>query len=156
LALLTKGWRVLAVDQQPEAIDWVQSRLPPEQAPRFETQTTTFHEALLLPADLVLHSRACPSVPQRSLQVSGKRCAALKPGGRFARQLFGERDDWSSAGRAPQEAITFQRREEVEALLDGLIVERLDEHDEDGRSYLGPKHWHYFDIVARRPALKGE
>ena len=48
--------------------------------------------------------------------------------------------------------MTFLSRPEVEALLDGLEVERLDEIDRAGPTAVGkPKHWHLFHLVARRP-----
>ncbi len=40
----------------------------------------------------------------------------------------------------------------MEALLDGLEIIELTEVEEDGGSFVGPTHWHVFDIVARRPA----
>ena len=46
--------------------------------------------------------------------------------------------------------MTFHSRPEVEALLDGLDVIRLDETEHEGRAYTGPKHWHLFHIVARK------
>jgi len=39
----------------------------------------------------------------------------------------------------------------VRRLFDGLDVLALDEEDQDGDSFLGPKHWHVFDVIARRP-----
>ena len=33
----------------------------------------------------------------------------------------------------------------------GLDVRALDEEDADGDSFVGRKHWHVFDLVARRP-----
>lgn len=48
--------------------------------------------------------------------------------------------------------MTFHARAEVESLLEGFEVERLDEVEEDGETAVGtPKHWHLFDVVARKP-----
>ena len=69
---------------------------------------------------------------------------ALRPGGRFCGQLFGDRDEW-----ATEDDMTFQTREEAECLLSGFELERFDEVEEDGKTALGqPKHWHMFNIVA--------
>ena len=47
--------------------------------------------------------------------------------------------------------MTFHAREQVEALIDGLKVEMLLEDERDGATALGrPKHWHTFQIVARK------
>lgn len=72
--------------------------------------------------------------------------ASLRPGGRFAGQLFGERDGWSG-----NDDMTFQTRAEAEALFAGFELERFDEYEEDGHTALGaPKHWHLFHVVARK------
>jgi hypothetical protein len=69
------------------------------------------------------------------------------PGGIIAVQLFGVRDSW-----AGEEGMTFHARADVEPLLDGLDVMRLDETEHEGRAYTGPKHWHLFDVLARNQA----
>jgi hypothetical protein len=45
--------------------------------------------------------------------------------------------------------MTFQSREEVEALLDGFDICSFVEQDEDGQAVSGPKHWHVFHVIAR-------
>ncbi len=65
--------------------------------------------------------------------------------------------DWagyyaSSAGREPD--LTFHTRHQAEALLDGLDILRLDETEQDGHAFSGPKHWHTFGILARKPISK--
>ena len=49
--------------------------------------------------------------------------------------------------------MTFLGESAVRALFDDLQIVSLDEEDQDGDSFSGPKHWHVFDIVARRPDL---
>jgi hypothetical protein len=39
-------------------------------------------------------------------------------------------------------------------LLDGLDIRRLEESERDGHAFSGPKHWHTFDILARKPTSK--
>ena len=46
--------------------------------------------------------------------------------------------------------MTFHARREVEELLNGLQILRLQETEHDGHAYSGPKHWHTFDILARK------
>jgi len=47
--------------------------------------------------------------------------------------------------------MTFHNRTEVESLLAGFEVERLDEEEDDSVTPRGEaKHWHIFHIVARR------
>ncbi|GAB3192593.1 hypothetical protein [Nesterenkonia suensis] len=46
--------------------------------------------------------------------------------------------------------MTFHTREQVEAVVAGLEVLQLQEHEFDRPSGRGPKHWHRYDVIARR------
>jgi hypothetical protein len=74
---------------------------------------------------------------------------ALAPIGVFAGQLFGIRDS-----RADDPDMTFCARHQVGVLLDGLDILRLEETEREGHAFSGPKHWHTFDILARKPISK--
>jgi hypothetical protein len=37
------------------------------------------------------------------------------------------------------------------AVFDGWELERFDEEENDGEACSGPKHWHVFHAVARKP-----
>ena len=77
------------------------------------------------------------------------RCqgTSLRPGGRFAGQLFGERDSW-----AVRAGMTFHSREQAEARLAGFEVELFDEEEDDSTTVRGEaKHWHIFHVVVRKP-----
>ncbi len=45
-------------------------------------------------------------------------------------------------------------RHQAGVLLDGLDILRLEETERDGHAFSGPKHWHTFDILARRRISK--
>ena len=48
--------------------------------------------------------------------------------------------------------MTILSRREIVRLLEGWSVIELRETEWDGETALGePKHWHVFEIVARRP-----
>jgi hypothetical protein len=47
--------------------------------------------------------------------------------------------------------MTFHDAGEVAKLLDGLEVCYLREREWDGRAAGGPKRWHAFGVLARRP-----
>ena len=50
--------------------------------------------------------------------------------------------------------MTFHTEDAARALFDGFEVESFVEEDEDGESFDGPKHWHVFHVIARRPELR--
>ena len=63
-------------------------------------------------------------------------------------ELFGTHDTWAN-----DLDLTFHARHQVKALLNGLdILPALKETERDGHAFSGPKHWHTFDILARKPA----
>jgi SAM-dependent methyltransferase len=148
IELLRRGWRVLAVDAEKVALDRLRGRPDLPQDAALEMLHGRF-EAIDWPeCDLVNASFALPLCPPEHFPALWARIRArLIPGGRFAGQLYGERDGW--AGR---EGMTFHRREEVEALLRGLEVEHLAEEESDAVTPRGtPKHWHIYHVVARQP-----
>ena len=146
LELLRRGWRVLAVDAEPAAMELLRQRAP--DGATLETRLGRFADVDWPRADLVTSSFSLPFAPPDASSRTWERIrTSLVPGGRFCGQLFGDRDGW-----APAEDMTFHARAEVERLLHGLEVEQLDEVEEDGRTAVGdPKHWHLFHVVARRP-----
>jgi membrane dipeptidase len=145
LELLRRGWRVLAVDGAAEAIGRL-VELAGAENPWLETVIGRFEEVGWPTCDLVNASFALPFCPpDRFGEVWGRIVGSIRPGGRFAGQLFGDRDEWARTG------IVVQSRAEVEALLEPFEVERLDEVESDGPTAVGKlKHWHLFHVVARK------
>ena len=150
--LLRRGWRVLAIDGHPDAIRRLGERDDLVPADRVEIRYEPF-EGLVLPrAKLINASFSLPFCPPEHFEALwAVICEAIEPGGRFAGQFFGDRDDW-----APIPDRSHQTRAEAEALLAGFEVELFEEIEDDGKDALeNPKHWHRFDVVARMPGRKG-
>ncbi|MFA6045285.1 MAG: class I SAM-dependent methyltransferase [Phycisphaerales bacterium] len=73
--------------------------------------------------------------------------ATLTPGGCFAGQLFGDRDEWATI-----DPRRHHSRASVEALLAGRETLWLDEAEKVGPDAMGgTKHHHVFHVVARKP-----
>jgi tellurite methyltransferase len=148
IELLRRGWSVLALDAEADAIARLEARpdLPPQR--RLRTLIARFEATEWDAADLVNASFALPLLaPGEFTAVWQRIVRSLKPGGRFAGQLYGERDDW-----ADRPGITCLKRAEAERLVAGLAVELFEEEDSDAVTPRGtPKHWHIFHVVARRP-----
>jgi SAM-dependent methyltransferase len=144
--LLRRGWHVVAIDGEPEAIARLRARVG-DQGDRLETTVARFEEAEWPEASLVNSSFALPFCPPESFDAVWSRIReSLAPGGRFSGQLFGDRDSW-----AGEQEMTFHSRAAAEGLFDGLALERFDEVEEDGQTALGePKHWHVFHVIAHR------
>lgn len=143
LAMLDRGWTVCAIDAESEAIERLRARAGDR--PELSSERASMEDADLPPADLVWASYSlffCD--PGRFPEVWTRIRAAVRPGGRFAGEILGDRDTW--AAMADRTAMT---RSDAEALFDGWTVERFEEEENDGEACSGPKHWHLFHVIAQ-------
>lgn len=147
--LLRRGWTVTAIDASPDFPRFLLPRVAGQDRGRLTVQVADFGSVALPPCDLLHAGFAlffCPPTGFDDLW-AGVR-AAVRPGGRIACHLLGPRDSWvvDGPGRYP-----VHTRAQVDALLAGLDVERLEETAEPGWSYAGEKFWHLWRILARVP-----
>ncbi len=149
LPLLRRGWRVLAIDSEPGAIEALTRRATAEGLTGLEMLVQRMEDATLPAIDLVNASFslfACE--PSRFPALWEGIRAALRPGGRFAGQLLGPEDSW--AGRKATLVVT---RAELDRLCSGLGIEMLEEEQVDSVTPRGEaKHWHIWHLVLRKPA----
>jgi SAM-dependent methyltransferase len=143
--LLRRGWRVLGIDAEAEAISRLMSR---EEANSdfLTTRVCQFEEIEIPPnVDLINASFSLPFCsPEAFPGLWQKIVIALHPGGRFCGHLFGNDDSW-----AINSSMNFHTRKQVELLLKPFDVEKLEEENKPGKTALGEvKHWHIFHIVA--------
>ena len=147
LALLERGWSVLAIDAEPAGLAVLGARIPASAAGRIRLVCASFADAVLPPAHLMHAGFSLPFCPPSEFPAVWEKIRrALVPGGIFAGQLFGTHDSW-----AGDPGMTFQDSSEVGRLVDGLQILQLRETERDGEAYSGPKHWHTYDILAREP-----
>jgi tellurite methyltransferase len=150
--LLRRGWRVLAIDAEPAAIEGLLQNKASLAPNHLETRVARFEEFDLPPAQLINSSFALPLCPPDAFhRLWARIVAALEPGGRFAGQFFGDRDSWANPGSG-KAGMTFLTREAAQALLQDLEIELFEEEENDSVTRRGSsKHWHVFHIVARKP-----
>ncbi len=138
---------MLAIDGQVAAAKFLERRVPPRLRASLTTVVAPMEGLELPPTDLVYASFSLPFCdPERFPDLWRTIRTSLRPGGHFAGQLFGTDDAW--AGRRP---FSFFDRAGVQRLARGYTIELLRETVEEGRSYRGPKHWHYFDVILEKP-----
>jgi SAM-dependent methyltransferase len=145
LGMLDRGWDVLAIDAEVEAIERLRRRAGDR--PALETRRSPMEDIELPSADLVWASYSlffCD--PARFPDVWTRIRTAVRPGGRFAGELLGERDTWAS-----RDDGTSMTRSQAEALFEDWTVERFEEEENDGEACSGPKHWHLFHVIALAP-----
>lgn len=145
--LLRRGWRVVAVDKEPQAIVRLRAATAPGDLARLSTSVEDIGEALVARCDLVNANLSLPFLEAEGWSHAwGQIRSGVVPGGRVAAMLFGDRD----ARFSPE--MTCPPEGEIRALLDGFEIELWTELEEDGETALGePHHFHRFDVVARRP-----
>lgn len=145
VAMLDRGWRVLAVDSDPTMPVRLLAHAGDDG--QLVVHLGPVETVSLPPASLVHASFSLPFLEQTAFDAVWRSArAALQPGGWLAADLFGDRDGWVG-----EPGMTFHSRAQVEYLLEGLDVEQVDEDERDAGAYGGPKHWHVFHIIAREP-----
>lgn len=145
--MLRRGWRVVAIDSHPQSMELLRARKDLVNVDRLECRVERFDDAGVPVCDLVNASYALPFCSRERFESMWRgMITAIRPGGRFAGQLFGDRDDWVKRGDS-----VHHSREEINRLFEGFVFDRLVEEDrlgEDGAS--AAKRWHVFHIVARK------
>ena len=146
--LLRRGWRVVAVDSEPEALRQLAARNLPG-AERITPITARLEEVPMpLGVQLVNSSFAMPLCEPEAFRTLWARIREALPARRPLQRpmVWRVRNSW--LGRP---GMTFLDRGEALGLLDGLDLEMFEEEESDGVTPRGsPKHWHIFHIVARK------
>jgi trans-aconitate methyltransferase len=148
LALPEAGWVVHALDNDQASLAQLRRDAAENSQPLLHTQEADLNDLPALPeADLIYAGYALPFTrPAQFESMWAAVLRSLRPGGWLAVNLFGDRDSW-----ADNPAHTFLTETDARALFTGLDVQRFDVEDRDGPAFSGPKHWHVFSVIARRP-----
>lgn len=144
LWLASRGLSVTAYDVEPLCAEALRLRVQPGSP--IEIRIEDFSEADLPTADVVTAGFSLFMVPRERWESTwSKIVSAIRPGGWFAGQFFGPRDEWNDGVRS-----VFDR-EEVGQLLSGFEPILLEEHDREGRTVIGlAKRWHVFHVIAQK------
>ena len=142
--MLQQGMRVTALDRQLQE-RFILDRITEEERGRVSFLQVSF-EAMELPrAELITSFFSLPFCdPKAFLRVWDQVYDALVPGGFFVGQLFGDRDGWRE-----DPAVNTFTKAQIDGLLARYEVLKLDEREQDRPS--DGKHWHFYNIIARKP-----
>ncbi len=152
LCLLCKNWRVLAVDQEPEAIRVLSARVPKDQKDRLEVQLSSFVD-MKWPdnVDLVVSNSLPFLKPQEFSKVWQDIVGHVAVGGRVAIHFFGNEDVYADRKLYPN--LTTHTKEQVlELFKDRFQIESLEDEKVmhptlDGK---GEELWHAIYVVAKK------
>ncbi|MGI0055627.1 MAG: class I SAM-dependent methyltransferase [Thermoplasmata archaeon] len=146
LELLHRGWQVLAIDREDAAARFLDRRVPTRDRSSLTTLIAPLEGIELPRSDLIYASYSLPFCSPAAFPALWSAIrSALVPGGHFAGQLFGDRDEW--VGQRP---MTFHRFGQIRRLTRGYKVELCRETVEEGQAYDGPKRWHFFDLILEK------
>ena len=146
--LLRRGWEVIAVDAEINAIEGLQKRKEVTKDSKLKTINARFEQIEVPEVDLINSSFSLPLVPPQSFpDLWGRLLTAVRTGGRISCQLYGNRDSWVG-----DPTITFFTKSAVDTLLQSMEIEYFHEEDDESVTPRGvKKHWHIFHIVAKKP-----
>ncbi len=145
LFLSDRGFHVIAVDHDREAIKILQDRL--EEGADVRLVEARLEDVELIAADVIVAMFSLFFLGPKGFPRLWKEVLhSLKPGGVFAGQILGVHDDWARLEYA------VHTREQVEnSLFADFEILHLEEVNRDGKDIFGvPKHWHIFHVVARK------
>lgn len=147
--LADNGFVVTAVDAEQAAKGFIQKYILEDKASficsKFETLELSKEHYDLINAQFSLPFTG----PEKFNEVFTKVKQALKPNGVFVGNFFGNKDEWNKPGSE----CAYQTESQAKELLQDLKIIRFFEVDDlNGQTANGqPKHWHYFNIIARKP-----
>ena len=97
--LLRRGWSVIAIDREAEAIDRLHELVGADGRRGSRRASARFEQAEWPTCDLVNASFSLPFCsPAEFAALWARIVDSIVPGGRFSGQLFGERDEWARHG----------------------------------------------------------
>ena len=140
-----RGLSVTAVDINPEVKKFFKDNNG------INVQTSSFLEFDFQKYDLIFSKSALVFLPPHDFEkVIRKIKKSLNSKGIIALRLWGKND---SAAKRPERKgkMTFVSKEELENMFRDFEVIELTEEEKDGKTALGqPKHWHFFNLIARK------
>ncbi len=155
-AIMQHGLHITAIDAHAEAVARTQALA---EALGLQSQLNVyvcpFEDLNVAPHtfDFVYAGFSLPFCPRTSFDIFWNQLvAAIKPGGIFAGQLFGERDEWASSNE--HAAQVFLTMDEYQLRTQGFDAIHFEEVEQDGTTALNtPKHWHVYHFILQRQQI---
>jgi SAM-dependent methyltransferase len=148
LALLQAGFRVWAMDGEPDGVTWTQSLLLPGWAGLVEVVPLCFEDVGEMPASSLINAHySLPFCHPSHFDILWQSIVtSLEKGGIFAGTLFGNRDQW-----ATKKEMTFHTIDQAKARFAQFEMVCFAEDERLGTIVTGEaKQWHVFHIVGRK------
>lgn len=144
--MVKNNWKVTAIDAEKTAEEFLKKKIPSEKLDQVNFVVSKYEDYLFSEkVKLINASYSLPFCSPKNLgDVMQRITQAISIGGRFAGHFFGPEDSWSK-----DDSMTFLTTKEVlQFFADSFVIEHFEEKEWDGIS--GAKHWHVFDIIAKK------
>lgn len=157
LYFLQNGWKVLAIDANPEFIMESKSKMPEELQSRLQIEKMEFEDLTLPMADCIIANFSLPFCKPGQFKTTWSEIVKhISIGGIFSGIFFGDNDEWINEFSLKR---TFHTKVEVMTMFDQFEIISLKEEEYEGKCCGRDgepikKHWHYFLVVARRKEPK--
>ncbi|MBX9692708.1 MAG: class I SAM-dependent methyltransferase [Cyanobacteria bacterium] len=146
--LMDRGWRVHAVDQEQSALRSIIVSIERARMKQLTVCLSTFEKATWPDdVDLINASYSLPFCSKDHFAPFWRRLVnSIRTGGRFSGHFFGPRDDWANSAKT----LHFNETE-LRLLFRKMDIELLNEVEDERITIEGTeKHWHLWEIVARK------
>lgn len=156
LFLLSEGFdKVVAVDSHTEGVKLI-AHIPEDLQAHLEFVQVSFDDFDFgsNSFDVINAQYSLAFNPRDTFEeMFGRLKASLRPGGIFVGNFFGDRDEWNTSA----DIRIYLTKGQVAALFSDMEMLAFEEVDDpEGVTARGTKkHWHRFDVIARKP-LSGE
>lgn len=145
--LIKNGWTVLAIDKECVEERIVKS-LTQEELRRFTFKMQDLENVKLEKNNLVVANNSIPFCDKNKFEELWQKVRdSILSGGYFVGTFFGINDEWKNT----KENMLFMDKQQVKDLFIEFDIIRFVETEEEGKTALGKKkHWHIFDIIAKK------
>ena len=145
--LIKNNWNVFAIDRE-DVEERIARRLNNEELSRFRFQKENFENLKLEENNLIVANYSLPFCNKDKFsELWNKINDSILKDGYFVGNFFGINDEWKNT----KEEITFLTKKQVIDLFKEFEIIEFKEVEKDDFTGLGKmKHWHIFDVIAKK------
>ena len=151
--LIKNGWKVLAIDNE-DVESIITNKLSKEELKQFKFVKQKFEDIELENNNLVVANFSLPFCNKNNFKkLWNKIDDSILKDGYFVGNFFGNKDEWKNT----KEEMTFLTKGQVIELFKNFEIIEFKEEEKDDFTGLGKiKHWHIFNVIAKKDGGKNE
>ena len=145
--LIKNRWEVTAIDRE-DTKYIIASKLNDKELEMLKFVQSDFENIKLEKNNLVVANYSIPFCQKDKFFEFWKQVInSIEKDGYFVGNFFGINDEWNNG----KSDLTFFDKKEIKELFNNFEILKLEEEEKDSKTGLGiVKHWHTYDIIARK------